>query len=407
MKFEVKDIKGKIKKQSMITMALVIVSFFIFGFLYYRFVIKKSKTYMVIDSDIKKSINTQAVVIKQEQKLKINSENLIIPLTEQGKRVRKTESIAIYKDGKYNEYLNKINELDKQIEVLIKDLPQIHSNDISYIELQIQNVSKEAKNTTSFIKMQEYKARIDELSNQKITLLGELSPQGSKVRELIDARKKVENDYINQSDNIKAPISGCVTYRIDGMEESTSTQDIKNYELNKIDEIFEMYKQNKSNDFGIKIVNNFEAYIIVKVANNEYIKEGNNYYINFTDKLQMMEYSNLLKVVNIDSENSYCIFKISNGIEKLIDSRMENVEIVWTKRNGMVVPLDVIKDQDNSSYAIVTLIKNGDYLPIPVKIILTNENMALVENLTKEEKEQNDIKTDYKLEIYDQLVREE
>ena len=407
MKYEVKDIKGKIKKQSMITMALVIVSFFIFGFLYYRFVIKKSKTYMVIDSDIKKSINTQAVVIKQEQKLKINSENLIIPLTEQGKRVRKTESIAIYKDGKYNEYLNKINELDKQIEVLIKDLPQIHSNDISYIELQIQNVSKEAKNTTSFIKMQEYKARIDELSNQKITLLGELSPQGSKVRELIDARKKVENDYINQSDNIKAPISGCVTYRIDGMEESTSTQDIKNYELNKIDEIFEMYKQNKSNDFGIKIVNNFEAYIIVKVANNEYIKEGNNYYINFTDKLQMMEYSNLLKVVNIDSENSYCIFKISNGIEKLIDSRMENVEIVWTKRNGMVVPLDVIKDQDNSSYAIVTLIKNGDYLPIPVKIVLTNTNMALVENLTKEEKEQNDIKTDYKLEIYDQLVREE
>lgn len=407
MKYKIKYIKGKIKKQSIVTVALVIVSFFIFGFLYYRFVIKKSKTYMVINSNIKKSNNTQAVVIKQEQKLEINSANLVIPLTEQGKRARKTESIAIYKDDRYNDYLNRINDLDKQIEVLIKDLPQIHSNDISYIESEIQKTSKEAKNTTSYIKMQEYKTRIDELSDQKITLLGELSPQGSKVRELIDTRKKIENDYINQSDNIKAPISGCVTYRIDGMEDNTSTQNIQSYDLNKIEEVFEMYKQNKSNDFGIKIVNNFEAYIIVKVANNEYIKEGNNYYINFTDKQQMMEYSSLLKVVNIDSENSYCIFKISNGIEKLVDSRMENVEIIWTKRNGMVVPLDVVKTQDNSIFATVTLLKNGDYLPIPVKIILTNENMALVENLTEEEKEQNNIKTDYKLEIFDQLVKEE
>lgn len=407
MKYDKKYIKGKIKKKNIVTISLVFISFLVFGFLYYRFVIKKAKTFMVVNSDIKKSINTQAVVIKQEQKLEINSTNLVIPLTEQGKRVRKTESIAIYKDGKYEHYLNKINDLDKQIEVLIKDLPQIHSNDISYIESEIQKTSKEAKDTTSYIKMQEYKTKIDELSDRKITLLGELSPQGSKIRELIDTRKKVENDYINQSDNIKAPISGCVTYRIDGMEDSTSTQNIQSYDLNKIEEIFEMYLQNKRNDFGIKIVNNFEAYIIVKVANNEYIKEGNNYYINFTDKQQMTEYSNLSKVVNIDSDNSYCIFKISNGIEKLVDSRLENVEIVWTKRNGMVVPLDVVKTQDNSFFATVTLLKNGDYLPIPVKTILTNENMALVENLTEEEKDQNNIKTDYKLEIFDQLVKEE
>ena len=50
------------------------------------------------------------------------------------------------------------------------------------------------------------------------------------------------------------------------------------------------------------------------------------------------------------------------------------------------------------------VIKNGDYTKVPIKIILSNDNIAIVENLNKEEKLQYNIQNNTELEIYDQLV---
>lgn len=406
---ETSSIKAKhfSNKKSIIVMVIIILVIIIASIIIYESVFKKSETYTVVNGYVEKSNDTQGIVIKQEKLINLSNNNAIIPLIEQGKRVRKSESVAIYKDNNYQEYINKVNELDKQIETLIKDLPQTYSNDISYIENQIELLAKQAKKTTSYIKIQEYKTKIDELSNQKITLLGELSPSGSKVRELIDQRTKIEESYKNSSDNIKSPMSGCITYKIDELENFTDISNVFNYTSSDIDDILVKYKENVSSDFGIKVINNFLAYLIVKVQNNEYIKEGNSYYIRFTDKTDLKEIAVLSKTINIDDENKYCIFKITNGIEKIIDSRIENVEVIWTRKTGMAVPLNGITLENNSNIGKVTIIKNGDYAEVIVKVVLANDNIAIVENLTDEEKLNNNIQNNNKLEIFDQLVIKE
>lgn len=406
---ETSSIKAKhfSNKKSIIVMVIIILVIIIASIIIYESVFKKSETYTVVNGYVEKSNDTQGIVIKQEKLINLSNNNAIIPLIEQGKRVRKSEPVAIYKDNSYQEYINRVNELDKQIETLIKDLPQTYSNDISYIENQIELLAKQAKKTTSYIKIQEYKTKIDELSNQKITLLGELSPSGSKVRELIDQRTKIEESYKNSSDNIKSPMSGCITYKIDELENFTDISNVFNYTSSDIDDILVKYKENVSSDFGIKVINNFLAYLIVKVQNNEYIKEGNSYYIRFTDKTDLKEIAVLSKTINIDDENKYCIFKITNGIEKIIDSRIENIEIIWTKETGMAVPLDGITLDNDSNIGKVTIIKNGDYAEVTVKVVLSNDNIAIVENLTDEEKLNNNIQNNNKLEVFDQLVIKE
>ena len=279
-----KSTTKNISSKRMVIMVAIVAVIATIGIIIYENIFKKSETYTVVNGYVEKTNNTQAVVIKEEVVVNLNTSNAILPLIEQGKRVRKSESVAIYKDSKYEEYNNTIKELDKQIENLIKDLPQTYSNDISYIENQIELIGKKAQNTTSYIKMQEYKSKMDELSNQKVTLLAQLSPSGSKIRELIDQRTKIEEGYKNLSDNIKSPISGCVTYKIDGLEKYTDISKVINYSMVDIDNIFNKYKENVSNDFGIKIINNFNAYIIIKTQNNEYMKEGYNYSITFNDK---------------------------------------------------------------------------------------------------------------------------
>lgn len=395
-----------IKKKNIVVIIVAVICLVVICAIIYECVIQKSQTYTVVNGYVEKSSNVQGIVIKQEKVIDINNNNAIIPLVEQGERIRKTESVALYKDNNYQEYISKINDLDKQIETLIKDLPQNYSNDITYIESQIELLGKQARKTTSYIKIQEYKTKIDELTSQKITILGELSPSGSKVRELIDTRKNIEENYKSSANNIKSSMAGCVTYKIDGLEGITDTSKVLNYTKNEIDDIFSKYRSNTSSDFGIKIVDNFSAYIIVKVQNNEYIKSGSNIYIKFTDKSNVKESAILTKVVDIDEDNKYCIISMSNGIEKLIDSRCENIEIIWTRKSGMAVPLNAIT-VDSSNIGKVTTIKNGDYQEVPIKISLSNDNIAIVDNLTDEERKNNGIENKNTLEIYDQLVIKE
>lgn len=395
-----------IKKKNIVVIIVSVICLVVICAIIYECVIQKSQTYTVVNGYVEKSSNVQGIVIKQEKVIDINNNNAIIPLVEQGERIRKTESVALYKDNNYQEYISKINDLDKQIETLIKDLPQNYSNDITYIESQIELLGKQARKTTSYIKIQEYKTKIDELTSQKITILGELSPSGSKVRELIDTRKNIEENYKSSANNIKSSMAGCVTYKIDGLEGITDTSKVLNYTKNEIDDIFSKYRSNTSSDFGIKIVDNFNAYIIVKVQNNEYIKSGSNIYIKFTDKSNVKENAILTKVVDIDEDNKYCIISMSNGIEKLIDSRCENIEIIWTRKSGMAVPLNAIT-VDSSNIGKVTTIKNGDYQEVPIKISLSNDNIAIVDNLTDEERKNNGIENKNTLEIYDQLVIKE
>ena len=395
-----------IKKKNIVVIIVAVICLVVICAIIYECVIQKSQTYTVVNGYVEKSSNVQGIVIKQEKVIDINNNNAIIPLVEQGERIRKTESVALYKDNNYQEYISKINDLDKQIESLIKDLPQNYSNDITYIESQIELLGKQARKTTSYIKIQEYKTKIDELTSQKITILGELSPSGSKVRELIDTRKNIEENYKSSANNIKSSMAGCVTYKIDGLESITDTSKVLNYTKNEIDDIFSKYRSNTSSDFGIKIVDNFNAYIIVKVQNNEYIKSGSNIYIKFTDKSNVKENAILTKVVDIDEDNKYCIISMSNGIEKLIDSRCENIEIIWTRKSGMAVPLNAITI-DSSNIGKVTTIKNGDYQEVPIKISLSNDNIAIVDNLTDEERKNNGIENKNTLEIYDQLVIKE
>lgn len=409
MKVESKtyDNKRIISRKRGFLILIFIVLITILVLILYKQFFKQAETYTVMNGSVEKATDSQGIIIKEENVVELINSSSVITLKEQGKRVRKTESIAMYKDNNYQEYVQNLDQLDKQIETLIKDLPETYSNDISYIDTQIETLSKQARENTSYIKMQEYKNKIDELTNEKIMLLGELSPDGSKVRELIDKRTQLAQSYKTASNNIKAQVAGCVTYKIDGLEGTSDLNSILKYSNKDFENLFNKYKGNISNDFGIKIINNFLAYIVVKCSDNEYIKENNSYSIKLTDNVEFNDTAELIKRVKADDGQIYCIFKIKNSIEKLIDSRIENFEIIWTKKEGMTIPLKAISLKENSTIGFVTVLKNADYISVPVKIVLSNENIAVVSNLTDEEKQENNIQSNEILNTYDQIIIKE
>ena len=98
---ETSSIKEKYfgNKKNIFVMCIIILVIIIVSIIIYKSVFKKSETYTVVNGYVEKSNDTQGIVIKQEQLINLSNNNAIIPLIEQGKRVSKFESVAIYKDN--------------------------------------------------------------------------------------------------------------------------------------------------------------------------------------------------------------------------------------------------------------------------------------------------------------------
>ena len=291
---------------------------------------------------------------------------------------------------------------------MVKDLPVTYSVEIANIDSQISELAKEAIGTNSYLKMQEYKTKIDELSYKKIVILGQLSPAGSKIREVIEKREEIEKNSKESSNNIKAPISGVVSYKIDELENVANVDNILKYNTEQFDKIFEQYSASSKNQFGIKIVDNFNAYFVVRIPaneNSEYIEVGKKYTIKTIDREPLEFTGTILRTIK-NEENNYIIFTITNGIENIIDKRSLTLNIIWNREEGMAVPNEAIKRSEDNKYDYVTLVTGGRYVQIPIKIVSASDSVCIVDNLTSEEKKAIGIETNYVLSLYDVLLIE-
>lgn len=396
-----------IKKYKRNILIGVVVISILFTVIIYNKYFNSKTTYTVLNGYVEKTTDSLGIILKNENVVELNNKEVAIPLIEQNKRIAKGDIIAIYKNQQYEEYLNAVEELDKTIQTLIVDLPVSYSTDVTSLDMQIEELTKEVQKETSYIKMQEYKSKIDDLSYKKVLILGERSPEGSKVRELISKREQIEKTRTSlEANNILAPVSGVATYKIDGLENLIGIDEILNYDIPKFEDIISKYKANSISDFGIKIIDNYKAYILIKEAKSEndiYIEIGKKYSLKFSEKDVDALNAKLIKIIEGDGYN-YILFQIENGIENLIDLRTISAEVVWKKVNGMAVPKTAIKENKEKNYNYVTLVYGTQYIEVPIKIVIESDNICIVDNLTREEKDGLGITTTYILELYDKLL---
>lgn len=400
---EKKYISKETRKNILIIFSILLI---VLAVILYKRIFKSKVTYTIMNGYVEKVSNVTGVVLKEETIIDLKNSASAVPIIEQGKRVGKGDIIATYKSADYENYLSQIEQVDADIQTLIKDLPATYSVDVASIESEISELVKQAQNTTSYLKMQEYKSKIDELTYKKVLILGELSPSGSKTRELIEKRQDIEEKNKSSNDNIKAVKSGIVTYKLDNLETIADMKKVNEFGKDDFDNIFEKYSDNNSNNFGIKIVNNYLAYLAIKIPideNDEYIKENKKYVIKTNEKESINFSGTLIKSLKSDTEN-YLLFQITDNIENLIDHRTINLEVIWNKTVGMAVLKDAIRRNEQDTYYYVTVVNGGEYLDVPVKIISSSEGIYIVENFTKEEKEQLGITNNNKINLYDILV---
>lgn len=397
-----------IKSNIMIIVLVTIVAIFV-SFYFIKNEFNRKTTYTVIQGQIEHTEESNLYLIKKETVIDYDKSQPITAIVDQGKRASKYEAVAIYQNESYDDYLKQIEDIDKQLQTLVKDLPITYSADISNIEQKILKYSSDVQHTTSYLKMQEYKAKLDELAYRKIVVLSNSSPDSSAIRDLVTKREELVKLSKLSDNNIFAPVSGVVAYKIDSLEGKYNFNSVEQMSAKDFENIIQAYDSNSTSDFGIKLIDNFSAYLLVKTQNKDneqYIKIGRSYNIRISD-LENKTLNARLKNNIKEGEYNYSLFEIDNEIDDILDYRKLSCEVVWNTDTGMAIPLNAIHEDEIMQYKYVLMVYGTDYVKIPINIITQSDSIAIVENVDKEEYKKYNLDDSFKLELYDELIIEQ
>lgn len=344
---------------------------------------------------------TTAFVIKEEAVVEKDQTKVLMPVVAQCAKIAKGSIIATYKSDEYINYEETLAQMDQEILNLMQDLPAVYSSEVDAIDTAIYNLVKQSMGENSYNKMQEYKQKINSNINKRANIIGELSPSGAEIKELIAKRNKYEASAKETNDNILAPITGLVVYNTDGLEDTLTIKDVTKLTYDNVKE--KVNSNQQINNTKIKVVNNYEAYIIIKAdkANKDYIEEGYQYRVRFIEQDRLELLATVEKVIE-NEENLEVILKFTNGIENIATLRKAEVEVIWDHSEGLMIPTEAIFEKDGTQFVSVILYSNRE--DIPVKVRIKNKSYAIVKNYTDEELAEKGLESAYKVTLYDRVV---
>ena len=337
-----------------------------------------------------------------------NYKNGMVQILTDGERAAKSEAIFRYYSNSEENILQRIKELDVEINQYIADNNlNIISSDIASLENQIESTVNLMYDLNYIQKIQENKNKIDAYISKKTQITGIKSPENSYVKTLTEQRTSLEQELESGSETVYAPVSGLASYRVDGLEEILKTGDF-NYLSTELLDGFDLKVGATiplSNEKG-KIVNNFEAYIAVPINTEKSMsaKVGDKVAIRLTNSKEIDAEISFIKE---EDNNRIIIFKISDDLSELLEYRKISLDIIWWKYTGLKVSNSALNEYDNKVY--VERQRAGYIEKILVKVLRQNDTYSIIENYDEEELKnlgysEKEIDNMSKIKLYDEIL---
>ena len=397
---------------AVLLIVLIVVFFAIYKIV--ALIMNPTDTFMVEEGSIYQEEDTIGYIIRDEEIVRgQNYKNGMEQIKSEGEKVAKNEPIFRYYSAGEEELEKKISDLDKKIdEAMQSEESSVPSGDISSLEQQITEKLDELYQETDMKKIKEYKKNVDDYINKKSRIVGEYSPAGSYLKKLIDERSKYENELNNGVEYINAPVSGIISYKIDGYEEILSPDKFDTINKDLLEDINIKTGQiiATSEESG-KIISDFNFYIAC-ILSSESSKNAE-----IGDKVKLRFYSGReipaeINYISEEDNDRIIIFKVNQDVQDLISYRKISLDIIWWSDSGKKIPNESIakeqKCENEVSYVIRT--RDGYSDKIYVKVLRSNDKYSIVTNYTRDELKElgfttDEIKSTKNLTIYDEILK--
>ena len=233
------DLKNKkFEKKHAIYLIFAVIMIYIFYSIF--LLVKKPNDTVTINSGVLTlEESATGYIIREEQVLKGNNyKNGLTAIVSEGERAAKGQTIFRYSSGQEDEIKAKIEEVNLKLQdALAKQTVITPTTDIKNLEKQIDEKTQNLRNLTDIHTITEYKKEIEELASKKAKIVGALSQSGAYIQELTKQKEQYEAQLISDSEYITAPVSGVVSYRVDGLEDALSTNDLSNLTEEKLENL--------------------------------------------------------------------------------------------------------------------------------------------------------------------------
>ena len=348
-------------------------------------------------------------IIRDEQVVKGNNyKNGMEQIKTEGEKTSKGESIYRYYSKNENELIDKIAELDLKIQEALGGQSDLYLPDVKLIENQIDEKVEILSNITDVSKMTEYKKEINNLVTKKAKMVGSQSTAGSFLEKLYTQRTNLETQLNSGAEYIKAPVSGIVSYKVDGLEETLSPNNFSTLSKDFLESLKLKTGQiiATNNECG-KIINNFKCYIATiskseeakqaKIGGKVQVRLSNNEIIN----------ANIVYLSQENEDETLLVLEIDRRIDELTNYRKISFGLIWWSSTGLKVPNQAIVEIDGLNYVVRN--RAGYLSKILVKVGKQNEKYSVVSNYKTSELEElgftkTQINSMRKLSLYDELV---
>lgn len=375
----------------------------------YSWLKQPTNIFLVENGEVIQEETVDGYIIREETVLQgENYKNGILQIKTEGQRVSNGSPIFRYYSESEEEIKEELAQIDEQIQNIMDSNTSVVSSDKKLLETQIKQQIDELYKNNNLQKNKEYKQEIDANMTKKARAIGELSPEGSEIRTLINKRDEVENKLKSNSEYIQAPLSGIVSYRIDGLEDVLKTDDFSYLNKSFLENLDLKTGQiiGTSEEKG-KIINNFVCYIAANL-NSEQAKNAR-----MGDKVKLIlsnleEITATISYINVEEDDSRTIvFQITNQIEELIKYRKISLDIVWWSYEGWKVPNSSILTEDGKTYVVRN--RAGYLDKILVKILRQNEKYSILARYSTEELKEmgytsSEINNMPKISLYDEIL---
>lgn len=397
----------KIRKGRVFAVVLILALVFIYAvYLVAKLVQNPTNTFMVTNGKISQEESDIGYIIREETVVKgQNYKNGMVKIKNEGEKVAKGDSVFRYYSSGEEELKNKIAELDVEIQSLMQNEKSSFPSDVKLLESQIEKELDSIYGVNNAQKIQEYKKNINSYITKKAKIS---SPSNSRLKELLSQREEYENRLTSDSENVNAPESGIVSYRVDGLESVLTTDDFTKFNKNFLQDLKLKTGQTvaSSEEVG-KIINNYQCYIVFNSNTNE----AKSSKVGDTIKIRVQN-SDTVKasvenIIDEDDESKTITVKITNDVEKLIAYRKISFDIIWWDAEGFRIPNEAIKEENGLSYVVRN--RNGYYNKMLVKILKQNDEYCIVRQYKTEELEElgftsSQIYSMRNIALYDEIV---
>lgn len=386
-----------------------------------RLVIQPTETTIIRNGELTKYEEVVGYVIRDEQVVDTSEyEGVMQKTLDDLARVKNGGIIATYVSSSEQNLMKKIEEVDAKIQETMESQKTIYNNDAKALDANIQILLYDnLRNNNDITAINESKIKLNENIKKKAQIVGELSPVGSKLKELIDERTKYEKQINDAKKELYSPKAGLVSYRIDGFEEILTTDSISNLTIGALNSLkINSNQVIASSKTKVKVVDNFSCYIAI------FMKSAESKEAKLDDKLYLRieNISNELIPATVEyiseEENGRLLFlKIENGVELLTKYRKLNLDVVWWNYSGLKLHKSLIGSKDVTT-SKGNLIPNVNYVTIKkagyediayIKVIKEFGDYAIVDNYSDEEYlelgfDEEEIKNFVTLKLYNEVV---